>query len=85
MLAVFSPLIKAEEDLRQMEHEMSHMSGTELKEHMKKYSDLQYKFELMDGYSYKSRIKGVLKGLGFTEDDFDRPVKSLSGGQKTRV
>ena len=52
---------------------------------MKKYSDLQYKFELMDGYSYKSRIKGVLKGLGFTEDDFDRPVKSLSGGQKTRV
>ena len=85
MLAVFSPLIKAEEDLRQMEHEMSHMSGTELKEHMKKYSDLQYKFELMDGYSYKSRIKGVLKGLSFTEDDFDRPVKSLSGGQKTRV
>ena len=85
MLAVFSPLIKAEDDLRQMEHEMSHMSGTELKEHMKKYSDLQYKFELMDGYSYKSRIKGVLKGLGFTEDDFDRPVKSLSGGQKTRV
>lgn len=85
MLAVFSPLIKAEEDLRQMEHEMSHMSGNELKEHMKKYSDLQYKFELMDGYSYKSRIKGVLKGLGFTEDDFDRPVKSLSGGQKTRV
>lgn len=85
MLAVFSPLIKAEEDLRQMEHEMSHMSGAELKEHMKKYSDLQYKFELMDGYSYKSRIKGVLKGLGFTEDDFDRPVKSLSGGQKTRV
>ena len=85
MLAVFSPLIKAEEDLRQMEHEMSHMSGTELKEHMKKYSDLQYKFELMDVYSYKSRIKGVLKGLGFTEDDFDRPVKSLSGGQKTRV
>ena len=85
MLAVFSPLIKAEEDLRQMEHEMSHMSGTELKEHMKKYSYLQYKFELMDGYSYKSRIKGVLKGLGFTEDDFDRPVKSLSGGQKTRV
>ena len=85
MLAVFSPLIKAEDDLRQMEHEMSHMSGTELKEHMKKYSDLQYKFELMDGYSYKSRIKGVLKGLGFTEDDFNRPVKSLSGGQKTRV
>ncbi len=85
MLAVFSTLIKTEEDLRQMEQEMSHMSGTELEEHMKKYSDLQYQFELMDGYSYKSRIKGVLKGLGFSEDDFDRPVKSLSGGQKTRV
>ncbi len=85
MLAVFSSLIQTEEDLRQMEREMSHMSGAELEEHMKKYSDLQYQFELMDGYSYKSRIKGVLKGLGFTEDDFDRPVKSLSGGQKTRV
>lgn len=85
MLAVFSTLIKTEEDLRQMEQEMSHMSGSELEEHMKKYSDLQYQFELMDGYSYKSRIKGVLKGLGFSEDDFDRPVKSLSGGQKTRV
>lgn len=85
MLAVFSTLIKTEEDLRQMEQEMSHMSGAELEEHMKKYSDLQYQFELMDGYSYKSRIKGVLKGLGFSEDDFDRPVKSLSGGQKTRV
>ena len=85
MLSVFKNLIETENELRQMEHEMSSLKGTELEEHMKKYSDLQYQFELMDGYSYKSRIKGVLKGLGFSEEDFERPVNSLSGGQKTRV
>ena len=85
MLSVFKDLIETENELRQMEHEMSSLKGEELEEHMKKYSDLQYQFELMDGYSYKSRIKGVLKGLGFSEEDFDRPVNSLSGGQKTRV
>lgn len=85
MLSVFKNLIETENELRQMEHEMSSLKGTELEEHMKKYSDIQYQFELMDGYSYKSRIKGVLKGLGFSEEDFERPVNSLSGGQKTRV
>ena len=85
MLSVFSGVIQTENELRQMEHDMSSLCGTELDEHMKKYSNLQYQFEMMDGYSYKSRIKGVLKGLGFNEGDFDRPVSSLSGGQKTRV
>ncbi len=85
MLSVFDKLIETENKLRQMEHEMSSLNGDDLEQHMKNYSDLQYQFELMDGYSYKSRIKGVLKGLGFREEDFERPVNSLSGGQKTRV
>ncbi len=85
MLSVFDNIINMENDLRQMEIEMKSLSGTQLEEYMKKYSDLQYKFELIDGYSYKSRIKGVLKGLGFSDKDFERPVNSLSGGQKTRV
>ena len=85
MLSVFKNLIETENELRQMEQKMSSLKGEELEEYMKKYSDLQYQFELMDGYSYKSRIKGVLKGLGFSEEDFERPVNSLSGGQKTRV
>ncbi len=85
MLSVFKDLIETEKQLRQMEEKMSSLKGTELEENMKKYSNLQYQFELMDGYSYKSRIKGVLKGLGFSDEDFERPINTLSGGQKTRV
>ncbi len=85
MLSVFRGLIKIEDDLREMEKAMAGLNGIQLDEHMKKYSDLQHKFESLDGYSYKSRIKGVLKGLGFNENDYERPISSLSGGQKTRV
>ncbi|MBR5793542.1 MAG: ABC-F family ATP-binding cassette domain-containing protein, partial [Anaerotignum sp.] len=52
---------------------------------MEEYSKLQHYFEENDGYSYQSRLKGVLKGLGFTESDWNRPMNQLSGGQKTRV
>ncbi|MBQ9091090.1 MAG: ABC transporter ATP-binding protein, partial [Anaerotignum sp.] len=52
---------------------------------MEEYAALQHYFEQHDGYSYQSRMKGVLKGLGFTESDFNRPMNQLSGGQKTRV
>ena len=52
---------------------------------MKKYSDLNHEFELNNGYAYKSEITGVLKGLGFAEEDFTLNVNTLSGGQKTRV
>ena len=85
ILTVFRPILDIENRLRLMEHEMSSVSGTELEKYMESYSNLQHEFEYRDGYSYKSRIKGVLKGLGFTENDYDRPVKELSGGQKTRV
>jgi len=85
MLRVFSGIIDAENQLREMEHTMSSLSGKDLEDQMKRYSELQFRFENMDGYSYKSRIKGVLKGLGFEESDFDRQVSTLSGGQKTRV
>ena len=59
--------------------------GTIMKELMKKYSDLNHEFELNNGYAYKSEITGVLKGLGFAEEDFTLNVNTLSGGQKTRV
>ncbi|MCI1930245.1 MAG: ABC-F family ATP-binding cassette domain-containing protein [Clostridia bacterium] len=85
ILKVFSPILDIEKRLREMEQKMSSLSGNELEKHMESYSNLQHEFELKDGYSYKSRIKGVLKGLGFSESDYDRPIKELSGGQKTRV
>ena len=85
MLSVFEKILTAEVRLREMENEMTHLSGKELSDMMEDYAALQHEFEQNDGYSYKSRLKGVLKGLGFGEDEFDRPLSQLSGGQKQRV
>lgn len=85
MLSVFAEILTAENRLREMENEMSHLQGKELSDKMEEYAALQHFFEQQDGYGYKSRLKGVLKGLGFAESEFDRPLQQLSGGQKTRV
>ena len=52
---------------------------------MNRYTNLNHEFEMNNGYAYKSEITGVLKGLGFAEEDFSLHVNTLSGGQKTRV
>lgn len=78
-------LIEAEQRLRSMEEEMKHLEGQELSELLDAYTKLNQRFEYDNGYAYKSEVTGVLKGLGFAEDDFDKPIESLSGGQKTRV
>ena len=85
MIKVFQPIIDMEEQLRNMELQMSGLSGKEMESLMGQYARLQQEFEKKDGYGYKSRIRGVLKGLGFSEDEYDKPVCQLSGGQKTRV
>lgn len=85
MLTVFSHVIEAEERLRAMETGMADKSGAELELFMGKYSAASHDFEAMDGYGYRSRLKGVLRGLGFSEEEFSRPVAELSGGEKTRV
>lgn len=84
-LSVFAEVIKAEQNLRKMEQDMAGLTGEVLAKHMEEYALLQHSFEEKDGYGYKSRVKGVLKGLGFTEEEFEKPVWQLSGGQKTRV
>jgi len=78
-------LIELEENIRKCGNKMKEASGTELEELMQRYTTLTHSFEIQDGYSYKSEIVGVLKGLGFKEEDFSRQVDTLSGGQKTRV
>jgi len=85
MLSVFDKIMLTEANLREMENEMGGLSGQALADKMEEYAALQHYFEENDGYSYQSRLKGVLKGLGFTESDFNRPMNQLSGGQKTRV
>ena len=85
MLSVFEKIIQTETNLREMENEMGGLSGQALADKMEEYAALQHYFEENDGYSYQSRLKGVLKGLGFQESDWGRPMNQLSGGQKTRV
>lgn len=78
-------LIDMEQKLLGYEKEMAKVSGDELSKLIETYTNLEHRFQLLNGYSYKSEIEGVIKGLGFTEDDFNKSVGNLSGGQKTRV
>lgn len=78
-------LIEMEERLRKMESLMNELSGEELEHHLNAYHKLNEEFELAGGYAYKSEVTGILKGLGFLEEEFDKKMESLSGGQKTRV
>lgn len=89
---LFEELLSVKEDLIQMEHKirtceanMKHKDGEALEQLMKQYSDLTHAFETGGGYVYRSEVTGILKGLGFEEDEFERSVSTLSGGQKTRI
>lgn len=83
LLDVFTPLIKKEQRIRELEQLMS--STHDLDSIMKEYDRLTYEFERDGGYTYQSQIKGVLKGLGFEEESWNMNIGILSGGQKTRV
>ena len=85
LLTVFEPIMLMEQQLRDMEAQMSHKSGDDLENLMTRYSELSHKMEEMDGYSYQSRLRGVIKGLGFSEEESSQTINELSGGQKTRV
>ncbi len=85
LLEVKRPVIEMEERIRQLEIEMKHSAGEELETLYQTYSRLSHEFELANGYAWKSEITGVLKGLGFEEEEFSKSVCTLSGGQKTRV
>lgn len=85
LLSVKQYILDIEKELRSIEKRMNTADGDELENLMKKYSDLNHRFEMENGYAYKSEITGVLKGLGFSEEDFTLNVNTLSGGQKTRV
>ena len=85
VLEVKRPLMDMEGKIRKLELDMKHATGEELDEMLTVYSRLNHEFELQNGYAYRSEVTGVLKGLGFTEDEFGKPVSALSGGQKTRV
>lgn len=85
LLSVKAPVIATEKQLREMEEKMHTVNGCELDSLMENYARLNHQFELENGYAYQSEIGGVLKGLGFAEEDFGKQISTLSGGQKTRV
>ncbi len=85
MLDVRKEVIELDRQIRALELEMKHISPDKLPEALNVYTRLQHEFEQADGYRYRSEIAGVLKGLGFPEEDWEKPVRTLSGGQKTRV
>lgn len=85
LLQVKQHILDMEIRMREMETEMKHITGEALTKLMDSYSRLTHEFEMENGYAYKSELTGVLKGLGFQEEDFQKQVSTLSGGQKTRV
>lgn len=85
LLNVKQDLIELEQKMRSVELQMKTASDDVLQRLMKSYADLTHAFESANGYAYKSEVVGVLKGLGFYEEEFARTVSTLSGGQKTRV
>ena len=85
LLSVKADVIALEKQLRETEIAMKTADEEALNQLMESYTRLNHAFELANGYAYKSELTGVLKGLGFAEDEFDKPISTLSGGQKTRV
>ena len=78
-------IIAMEQQIREIEQELKHLEGEALNARLETYHRLTGAFERENGYAYESEITGVLKGLGFCEEDFSKPATALSGGQKTRV
>ena len=85
LLTTKQHILDMESRMRDIEKEMKHASNEDLESLMNTYTRLTHEYELQNGYAYKSELTGVLKGLGFAEEDFSRQVETLSGGQRTRV
>jgi ATP-binding cassette subfamily F protein 3 len=89
MLTIFDDVIKLEESLHNLSHKISNFTESDnqedLAELMDSYARMSEQFEEKEGYSFESLIRGVLRGLGFSDGEFDKPINLLSGGQKSRV
>ena len=84
-LSVFVHLAELEREIRRLEREIAAASPEKQSRLLEQYSALNQRFEDLDGYSYPARTRSVLSGLGFSDEDFSRPVEALSGGQQSRL
>lgn len=85
ILTVKQDVIDLDANIRNLEHNMKHVEGPALDQMLNTYTRLMHEFEAKNGYAYQSEVTGILKGLGFNEEDFGKLVNTLSGGQKTRI
>jgi len=85
VLSVRAGVFETEEKMRDLERRMAHSEGEELQKMLLTHARLQEDFDSENGYAVKGEVTGVLKGMGFSEKDFELPVTALSGGEKTRV
>lgn len=85
MLTVKQDVITLDANIRALERNMKHADEATLNQMLSTYTRLMHEFEIKNGYAYQSEVIGILKGLGFTEEDFEKKVTTLSGGQKTRI
>jgi ATP-binding cassette subfamily F protein 3 len=85
LLEVKRDVIDLEKNIRALEQKMKGLKEDDLEAALNTYTRLNHEFEQKNGYAYQSEVTGVLKGLGFSEEEFEKPVNTLSGGQKTRV
>ncbi len=85
LYTVVQPLLDMEARLHRLSEEMKYVEGEELEKLYESYDSLSRQFEAAEGYRVHSKVQGILYGLGFSKDDFDKNIQTLSGGQKTRV
>jgi ATP-binding cassette, subfamily F, member 3 len=85
MMTVKQDVIDLDSNIRSLEHDMKHAEGPKLEQMLNTYTRLVHEFEIKNGYAYQSEVTGILKGLGFFEEEFGKKVNTLSGGQKTRI
>ncbi len=85
MMTVKQDVIDLDRNIRSLEQDMKHAEGDRLKQMLDSYTRLTHEFEQKNGYAYQSEVIGILKGLGFGEEEFSKQVNMLSGGQKTRI
>ncbi|HIS32335.1 MAG TPA: ABC-F family ATP-binding cassette domain-containing protein [Candidatus Limivivens intestinipullorum] len=85
VLSVKQDVLDMEQKIRSMEQQMKHLEGEALTAVLDSYNRLSTEFEQKNGYACQSEVTGVLKGLGFAPEEFEKKVSTLSGGQKTRV
>ncbi|MCM1268393.1 MAG: ABC-F family ATP-binding cassette domain-containing protein [Bacteroidales bacterium] len=85
LLLVKQEILLMEQQMHALELQMKSAQGGHLEKLMEDYAALTHRYEQANGYAYKSELTGVLKGLGFAEEEFGKVISTLSGGQKTRV